>query len=132
LKFCFPDLVKLGSGILEIDALTGACAFDRRPIKQLSIANELYSWLRDDLKRYQIPLDGLIRARLSAQLRFSKIPWSARTRKEEKFFDKGLLFQTSKMHRCEIDCRSEVATDEAVYRGQYSDVEEWPVGWPRR
>ncbi len=31
---------------------------------------------------------------------------------------------------CAIKCESEVATDEAVYRSEYSDLEEWPPGWP--
>ena len=126
---CKAELVKLGSGELEIDALSGDCFFEGRPIPELSIAVELREWLKEDLGAHRIPIEALSRARLKAQLSFSEIPWGARQTNEHYFSD-GRTVRTAKMHRCVIRCESEVATVEAVYRSEFSDLEEWPVGWP--
>jgi hypothetical protein len=43
-----PNLVNLGSGTLEIDAITGQCLFQDKSIDQLKIAEEIRAWLRQD------------------------------------------------------------------------------------
>jgi hypothetical protein len=40
-----PNLVNLGSGALEIDAITGQCLFQGKSIDQLKIAEEIRAWL---------------------------------------------------------------------------------------
>jgi len=126
---CKPQLVELGSGTLRIDVLSGSCFFGGKPIPQLSIAEELRLWLREDLEANHIPLTALTRAWLHAKLSFSEIRWRDRTTNEQ-FFNDGRTVRTDTMHRCAISCESEVATDEVVYRSQFQDIEEWPVGWP--
>lgn len=84
---CKPELVRLGSGVLEIDALSGSCLFDGRPIPELSIAVELREWLEGDLAAHNIPAEALSRARLTARLSFDEIPWGARQTNEHYFND---------------------------------------------
>lgn len=124
-----PVLAKLGSGTLEIDALTGNCYFDEHPIPPLAISVELREWLSEDLKEHQIPMEVISRAKLKANLSFREIPWKEKS-KREIFFANDVAIRTASLYRCAIECESEVATDEAVYRSRHEDVEEWPPGWP--
>jgi hypothetical protein len=91
----------------------------------------LREWLKEDLAAHNIPFEALSYARLKAELSFSEISWNDRQTKGEKFFSgNGGAVRTSMMHRCMIQCEGEVATDEAVYRSKFEDLEEWPIGWP--
>jgi hypothetical protein len=121
-------LVELGSGSLEINALTGQCNFQDRPISQVPIAVELTAWMRQDLEIHRIPAALLTRARLSAKLSFSRIPWNTRTK--EIFYVGGSAVRTESMHECIFECDSEVATIAAVYRAKQREIQCWPVGWP--
>ena len=121
-------LVELGSGTLEIDALTGQCQFQSKPIVQLPIAIELVGWMEQDLATQRIPTNVLARARLSVELSFSQVPWNTRTK--VIFYSNGEAVRSQKMHKCIFDCDSEVATHEAVYRSARTEAQEWPVGWP--
>jgi hypothetical protein len=67
-------LVELGSGTLEIDAITGECFFQGRIIEKLTIAEEIRAWMRDDLAANKIPFAALKGARLSVNLSFSVVP----------------------------------------------------------
>lgn len=126
---CKPQLVALGSGTIHIDVLSGSCSFEGKTIPQLSIAEELRLWLLEDLEANHIPVAGLTGASLETKLSFSEIPWPDRI-PHDKFFNDGRTARTDKVHRCAIRCCSEVATDEAVYRSDCHDIQEWPVGWP--
>jgi hypothetical protein len=44
-----PNLVKLGSGTLELDAMTGQCLFQGQTIRRLTIAEEIRAWLQQDM-----------------------------------------------------------------------------------
>jgi len=121
-------LVRLGSGRLVIDALTGQCEFEGKPIAQLPIALELVGWTRQDLEKHGLPATVLARAHLSAKLSFSEIPW--KTKGKETFYKGGGAVRSEKMHRCIFECASEVATKEAVYLSKQVETQEWPVGWP--
>ena len=123
-----PNLVDLGSGILQIDAMTGNCIFQGKQIDQLRIAEEIRAWMSDDLTANNIPADALTTAQLSVRLSFSVVPWSAP--KGEIFYSGGKAIQTEKMNRCLMECDSHIVTDEAVYRSQLTEVQEWPIGWP--
>ena len=68
--------------------------------------------------------------RLKAHLLFSEISWGERKTNEQYFNDGGAV-RTDKIHRCLIQCSSEVVTDEAMYRSEFEDLEEWPIGWPQ-
>lgn len=124
-----PLLAELGSGSLTIDVLTGQCSFEGRSIPQLRIAEELRLWLRRDLEANQIPVESIDRATLVAKLLLSEIAWDDGTTHEIWFKD-GQPMHTDTMHRCAIACEAQVVTDEAVYRSELDDVEEWPPGWP--
>ena len=123
-----PSLVDLGSGTLEIDAITGHCSFQGESIAKLKIAEEIRKWIRDDLAANKIPVTTLTDARLSVKLSFSVVPWTAP--KREVFLSEGKAVRTEKMNRCLMKCDGHVATDEAVYRARLTEVQEWPIGWP--
>ncbi len=129
LSKCKPELVKLGSGRLTIDALSGICQFNGAIIPELSIATEIKLWLREDMECYHIPMGALVCATLWATLNFDEIAWHDRTGKD-MFFNNGGAIHTDRMHRCLIDCESEIATNEMIYKSQYHDAKEWPIGWP--
>jgi hypothetical protein len=123
-----PNLVKLGSGTLEIDAITGQCVFQGRTIAQLTIAEEIRAWLQQDLATNKMPIAALTGAHLAVKLSFSVVPWNEPTR--EIFYSDGKAIRTEKMNRCVMECSSNVATDESVYRSKLMEVQEWPLGWP--
>jgi hypothetical protein len=123
-----PNLVDLGSGTLEIDAITGQCFFQGQIIGQLTIAQEIRAWMQDDLAANKIPVAALTGARLSVKLSFSLVPWNKHTR--EVFYSDAGAVRTEKMNRCTMECDSNVAMEEAVYRSKLTEVQEWPVGWP--
>jgi len=54
-----PSLVNLGSGTLEIDAITGQCLFQGKNIGPLTIAEEIRAWLEQDLATNKIPIASL-------------------------------------------------------------------------
>lgn len=125
-----PRLVELGSGILEIDVLKGQCLFEGKPAGHLPIADELRLWLLQDLDSNQVSLDVLLGARLRARLFFTLVRWNERKNKTQVFYAGGQPVRTEELHRCEIECESELRTEQAVYRADRKDSEEWPVGWP--
>ena len=75
-----PNLLKLGSGTLEIDAITGQCVFQRKTTVQLTIAEEIRAWLQQDLATNKIPIAALTGAHLAVKLSFSVVPWNECTR----------------------------------------------------
>jgi len=123
-----PMLVQLGSGSLEIDALTGRCQFEDKSIVQLPIAQELVEWVKQDLDTHCIPAAILTRATLSAKLSFSQIPWNTKTK--HTFYKGGKAVLSERMHQCVFECESEVTTKEAVYHSKLVETQEWPMGWP--
>ena len=123
-----PNLLKLGSGTLEIDAISGQCLFQGKTIGQLTIAEEIRAWLQQDLATNKIPIAVLTGAHLAVRLSFSVVPWNEPAR--EIFYSDGKTVRTEKMNRCVMECDSNVTTDEGVYRSQLKEVQEWPLGWP--
>jgi hypothetical protein len=89
-----PNLVKLGSGILEIDAISGKCLFQGRTIDQPTIAAEICASLRHHLAATKIPISTLTGARLVVKLAFSVVPWNETTR--ETFYTAGKIARTKK------------------------------------
>ena len=123
-----PNLLKLGSGTLEIDAITGQCLFQGKTIGQLAIAEEIRAWLQQDVATKKIPIVALTRAHLAVKLSFSVVPWNEPAR--EIFYSDGKAIRTEEMNRCVMECNSNVTTDESVYRSKLTEVQEWPLGWP--
>ena len=123
-----PDLVKLGPGSLEIDAITGQCVFEGGSIERLNIAEEIHLWLQQDLENNKIPVTSIVRAHLAVKLLFTDVPWSDRGR--EIFFVEGKPVRTENLHRCTMECESNVTTDEVTYRSHLTGIQEWPPGWP--
>ena len=123
-----PNLLNLGSGTLEIYAITGQCHFEGKATGKLTIAEEIRAWLQQDLATNKIPIAALTSAHLAVELSFSVVPWNEPTR--EIFYSDGKAVRTEQMNRCVMKCDSSVTTDEAVYRSKLIEAQEWPLGWP--
>jgi hypothetical protein len=126
----YKDLERLGSGTLIIDVLVGCCRFDGVPIEAPHIAAELHSWLGEDLAAQGIPIAALLRASLTARLSITAIGSRQRATPVQYLGADGKPVRSGGFYRCEIECESEVVTEEAVYRSRSRDVEEWPAIWP--
>jgi hypothetical protein len=127
---CYKDLENLGSGTVNIDVLIGSCRFEEVTIEPLYIAGELHAWLREDLAEHRIPIESLRHAILTAHLSLVDIAAQPRTTAVQFLGVDGKPVRSGKFHRCEIECESEVATEDAIYRSHARDVEEWPAAWP--
>lgn len=123
-----PSLVNLGSGTLEIDAITGQCLFQGKNIGPLTIAEEIRAWLEQDLATNRIPISALASAHLKVKLSFSVVPWNATTK--EIFYSDGKAVRTEEMNRCVVECDSKITTGEIVYSSQLADAQEWLLDWP--
>ena len=123
-----PSMVNLGSGILEIDAISGKCLFEGRNIDQLTIASELCASVQHHLAATKTPIATLTGASLVVTLSFSVVPWNETTR--ETFLAAGKIVRTKEMNRCVMKCQSQVTTDDATYRSELTEVQEWPLDWP--
>jgi len=128
----YRDLERLGTGQLRVDALSGNCSFNGSPIDKLSIAHELSAWMREDLLSHGIPAESIRFAELHAELSFSRIDAPDRRTNDQHMDSGGKPVRKGPFNRVQINCRGEVATDEATYTATFSDLEEWPVGWPAR
>jgi len=126
----YSDIEMLGSGTLSIDALTGDSTFNESPTGELNIAGELHAWLIEDCQNYDIPIEQIRHARLTAELDLSKTDWKHRTSNNHWFDENGGKIVWRKINRCVINCESSIVTDELEYKSAYDDVEEWPEGFP--
>jgi len=127
--FSTPRLVDLGTGILEVDALTGKARFNGTSIQPLAIAAELRDRLERDLAEHGIPRSTIREATVRVEFSFDLIPWDQRATTSHLLVH-GEPVKSGPMHRCAVTCTSLLRTDEAEYRGKYQIVEEWPLGWP--
>ncbi len=126
----YADIELLGSGTLEIDALTGSATFNGQPIDPLAIAGELQAWLAEDCESNNIPIDEIRTANLTATLDLTKTDWKQRQTCQHWFDHKGAEIVWRQINRCVIECSSIITTDECEYRSLYNDIEEWPEGFP--
>lgn len=101
----WDTLVQLGSGVLTIDVLSEECLHDDTPIPPLNIARNLREWLVKDLSFYHIPLAELIEAILEVEFELGK-PEPNPSGPEVP---------------CRFSCRSQISTDEMVYKSTYED-----------
>jgi len=122
-------LVERGSGVLEIDVLTGECFFDEKQIRKLPLATELQLSLQRLLTANRIR-EPIVRARLRVKLSFSTINWEERKNAVEKFHVHGELIHPTQLHQCKFQCEAEVTQGARIFRSNYEEIEEWPIGWP--
>src|SRR5436190_23049349 len=80
-----PRLEQLGSGTIEIDALSGQARFKGSSIASLAIAATLKQWLLEDLGRNGIPIEALQEARLTVSIDMATVPWQERSTNEVWF-----------------------------------------------
>ena len=125
----FEEITRIGTGTLKIDAISGSCKFNDQEIASIRIAGELNAWLNRDLEKHSIPVAEISRAELTATLTVSRVQTKQRRMKTYFFDSDGKHIAQNNRTRCEITCHSEIATDEAVYRSELKDIEEWPDGW---
>ncbi len=129
LMFSYATLEHLGSGSLTLNAKTGACTFNDRPIASLRIAQALQSWMYEDFARHEIDPHEIMEAVLTAQLEIGQINAHERRTTSQYFGPNRQPFVASLFTTCTIHCTSRVATDEMTYTSAYNDYEEWARGW---
>ena len=83
LNLSLQRIAELGSGVLDINVLSGQCKFDGTPIETLPIAKEIQAWFLDDLQQSDIPVISIHSASFRAELQLSRIPWNPG---RERFF----------------------------------------------
>lgn len=88
------------------------------------------AWLYDDLAENQIDPEELKCANVVADLELSTISATQRATHGYHMDENGRPIQSGDFYRLNIRCRSCVSTDEKAYFGAYSDIEEFPHGWP--
>ena len=118
-----PILVELGSGAVEIDALTGECTFRNMPMPQLPIAKDLVALVENKLAFRRISSADVTRARLVANLSLTRVPWNLRITMMFPVVDEAESSKRS--HQCSVDCESQVVIDGIVYRSRLKEVQEW-------
>jgi hypothetical protein len=122
-------LVERGSGVLEIDVLTGECFFEENQMPKLPIATELQISLQRLLTANRIR-EPIVRARLRVKLSFCRIDWEKRKNAAEKFYVNGEIIRSKQMHQCKFQCAAEVSQGARIIRSEYEEIEEWPIVWP--
>lgn len=100
----YNRLVALGSGTLDINALTAGCRFNGEPIEQLSIALELQHWLLEDLAAQAVPVEAIRSADLEVRLAFAEVAPRARVTRDAHFGADGRHVGGPTFHRCAIAC----------------------------
>ncbi|HEX8325110.1 MAG TPA: hypothetical protein VF595_14495 [Tepidisphaeraceae bacterium] len=126
----FSELVRIGSGTLEMDCLTGVCRFNDSMVPSLSIAKELQAWLLHDLETNSIKSAQIDEASLQAVLGVATVSRRTRTTTTAYFGVDGKLMKSSTLVRCTIECVSRVRTGAYVYSTLKSSIEEFPADWP--
>ncbi len=126
----YGELERLGSGSLLINTLTAECQMNGKPVGPLAIAQELQTWLLNDLKQHRIELSKIRAATLEAELRIERTvrrKKPARTvyiGKDQNPITKGEFVSLS------ANCQSRIASDDSEYTSHLQFEETWPVGWP--
>jgi hypothetical protein len=131
LKFCegdviqrYPKLLDFGSGVLRFDLLNSIDTFQEQPVDELGIADELSAWFKVELISNSLSVSDIVSAQLLVEMSFSTAPF------ESQLVDSDSTPATTHtFHRCVVRCKSEIVTDENVYRGILYDVKEWPMKW---
>ena len=122
-------LEQLGSGILEIDAKSGACRFQGEEVAQLPIAEEICAWFRQHLATHRISESTVKFGRLKVRLTFSIVPWQEAS--GEVFYLDGKPYETETMNHCVFECQSAISTAEGTFNSTVLANQSWPVGWPQ-
>jgi hypothetical protein len=104
----YPQLAKLGDGLVYIDLLKGESRHNGQII-QLAVAEELRQWFRKDLERYLLPADRISKAALKAELRITQVSRLLRP----------------KTFRLEVVCEGEVTIQQRTYKSKLTDRKEW-------
>lgn len=126
----YEAIQNLGTGVLEVDALTTECKFNGKQIESLSIAHELHGWLIDDLAKHNISLPAVSRASLWVNLELQLSPAGSRTQGSFYIGKDGVPIEKGEFFHLKAECRSELNADEAHYQAEKIHYEQWPVGWP--
>ena len=109
------QLIELGEAQITINVLNGSALLEANTPIQLWVAKEISAWFLGRLKEVNIPSSGILSAKLTV---------AQNLRLEET--------RTKKIAHFEFDCRSEIVTDEKVYRGVLKDSHSWHGNKRRR
>jgi hypothetical protein len=127
LNLSLQRLAELGSGVLDIDVLSGQCTFNGSPIESLPIATEIQGWFLGDLEQSGIPVLNIRSASFRAELQLSRVPWNPGS---EMFFTGDHKIVTPEMNRCQMQSAAVIKTYEKQYQGTYNGERKWPLHWP--
>ena len=111
------SFVRYGSGIYELNILTGECTFDGEPIPKLRTCDVFREWLFTQLDKRLIPREHIEVARLKIDVTVSQV--NVRQSYGNEFASAHFSF----------DCQSEIRTDEKVYTSSMSGEKAWSFDW---
>ena len=111
------SFVHHGSGIYELNIITGECHFNGRPIPKLRTCDVFREWLFTRLDQHLIPHESIELARLKIDVIVSKI--KVRQSYGHEFADAHFSF----------NCESEIRTDEKSYSSSISGEKDWGFDW---
>jgi len=127
----FAEIQALGSGTLDIDALSAHCSFNGGSVEPLSIAFELQAWLARDLEAHNIPPSALKEAVLQVSIELNRVPAPSGPKSGFYIGKNGLPIEKGEFFKLAARCRSSIRTDDAHYHSEKLYREQWPVGWPQ-
>ena len=119
-------IAELGSGVLDIDVLSGRCIFNGNPVESLRIAEEIRAWFLEDLSKSGISVSNIHLASLQIELQLSRVLWNPGG---EKFFEDGREVMTAEMNMCQMQCTSIIAMHGKRYKGEHNSGRRWPINW---
>ena len=116
----YERIAELGSGLIELDALTKECSHNGVGIVPLQIAEVLQEWLHRDLESNSIPVSNVEKANL--QIEFD-------TERHYGPSEIGAWWPGAKTKyyiSCTLKCTGIIAANKQTYTAQHIAHEEWP------
>lgn len=106
-----------GTGTYHANILTGECTFNSRPIPTLQTCPEYGEWLTAQLEKHGIEKSGIKEVHVQIIGKVGNV--RVRSSYGHQFAEARFAF----------DCRSEIRTDEKLYKGQMAGEKDWGFDW---
>ncbi len=109
-------LVHLGSGVAALDILTGECTFNNVPIRQFAACVENRDWLEKQCHKHNITVAEINKATMTMVAEITNVVVQT-------------SFGYTRRSACfNLNCHSEITTNEKVYEGRCSGEKIWGFG----